>query len=47
LTGGKQVREHLVGKQPPAVLGQKREHAARRQQVPGQRLDVVLLPLIL
>jgi hypothetical protein len=41
--GGKQVRKHLVRKQPPAMLGQKREHAAGRQQVPGQRLDVAQL----
>ncbi len=45
--GGEQVGEHLIRKQPLAVLSQEREHTARPEQMPSHRLGVEQLPLIL
>jgi hypothetical protein len=41
---GEQVRVITVGEHLGPVRGQEREHAARRDQVPGQHLGVQKLP---
>ena len=40
-----QISEHLLRKQLPTVSGQEREHAPRRQQMPGHRLHIQDLAL--
>ena len=42
---GEQVRVIGVGEHLGPVRGQEREHAARRDQVPGQRRGVQRLPV--
>jgi Acyl-CoA dehydrogenase, C-terminal domain len=42
--GREQVRDERIREQLLAVLGQKREHAARRHQLPNQRLRVLTTP---
>jgi hypothetical protein len=45
--GGKQIGEQLRREQPGPVGGQEREYAARLQQVPGNRLHIQQLTLII
>jgi hypothetical protein len=42
---GEQVRVISAGEHPGPVRGQEREHAAVRDQVPGQHLSVQKLPV--
>ena len=46
-TRREQIRKHLIGKQHLPVRGQERKNAARLQKMPGYRLRIQQLTLII